>query len=130
MTAIVLDHEEPHEKAGGRHREQQAEPVAEIDRYPHQGPEQNQWPGRDDELDDAAGRARRAIAGEDLSPAAGVGRSRDHGRYYCVVQGDLSVVMADRRNKRDAPLVVTKERSANSVRIDGYYKAVSRLAQA
>jgi hypothetical protein len=28
MTAIVLDHEKPHEKACGRHREQQAEPVA------------------------------------------------------------------------------------------------------
>ena len=28
VTAIVLDHEKPHEKACGRHREQQAEPVA------------------------------------------------------------------------------------------------------
>jgi hypothetical protein len=28
MTTIVLDHEKPHEKACGRHREQQAEPVA------------------------------------------------------------------------------------------------------
>jgi hypothetical protein len=30
MTAIVLDHEELHEKARGRHRQQQAEPVAEL----------------------------------------------------------------------------------------------------
>jgi hypothetical protein len=28
MTTIVLDHEKPNEKACGRHREQQAEPVA------------------------------------------------------------------------------------------------------
>ena len=35
MTAIVLDHEQAHEKAGGRHREQQAKPVAKIERCPH-----------------------------------------------------------------------------------------------
>ena len=28
MTAIVLDHKQPHKKAGRRHREQQTEPVA------------------------------------------------------------------------------------------------------
>src|SRR6266487_6630968 len=61
MTAIVLDHEQPHEKARGRHREQQAEPVAKIKGCPHQKPEQNQRPGRHDELDYAAHRARRAI---------------------------------------------------------------------
>ena len=65
MTAIVLDHEEPHEKAGGRHRQQQAEPIAELERCPHQEPEQDKRPGRDDELDDAARQARRAIAGKD-----------------------------------------------------------------
>ena len=51
MTAIVLDHEQAHEKAGGRHRKQQAKPVAKIERCPHQKPEQSKRHGRDDELD-------------------------------------------------------------------------------
>src|SRR2546425_11959110 len=72
MTAIVLDHEQPHEKARGRHREQQAEPVAKIKGCPHQKPEQNQRPGRDDELDYAAHRARSAITGQDARQVAGV----------------------------------------------------------
>jgi hypothetical protein len=75
MTAIVLDHEEPHEKGRRRHCEQKAEPVAENERYPHQGPEHDKRPGRDDELDDAATEARRAITGKDLRPSVGVGRT-------------------------------------------------------
>jgi hypothetical protein len=82
MTAIVLDHEEPHEKARRRHREQKAEPVAEIERYLHQGPEQDKRPDRDDELDDAARKARRAITGKDLRPAVGVGRNRARFGYW------------------------------------------------
>ncbi len=35
MTAIMLDHEQPHEKARSRHGEQQADPVADIDGRPH-----------------------------------------------------------------------------------------------
>ena len=35
VTAIVLDHEQPHEKAGSRHRDQQGEPpIAEMNQ-PH-----------------------------------------------------------------------------------------------
>ena len=76
MTAIVLDHEQPHEKARGRHRQQQAEPVAEIERRPHQNQSRTSGPAVIDELDDAARKARLAIADEDLRPAAGVGRNR------------------------------------------------------
>jgi hypothetical protein len=36
MTAIMLDHEKPHQKARGRRREQQAKPVANIKGRPHQ----------------------------------------------------------------------------------------------
>ena len=35
MTAIVLNHKQPHEKACSRHREQQADPVAAIKGRPH-----------------------------------------------------------------------------------------------
>ena len=82
MTAIVLDHEQPHEKARGRHRKQQAKPVAKIKRCPHQKPEQNKRSGRDDELDNAACRVRRAIAGKGLCPAAGVGHDTGRGRNF------------------------------------------------
>ena len=77
MTAIVLDHKQPHEKARSRHREQQADPVAKVKRCPHQKPKQSERPGCDDELNNAARRAGCAIAGEDLCPTAGLGRTCD-----------------------------------------------------
>jgi hypothetical protein len=75
MTTIVLDHKQPHKKAGRRHREQQAEPVAKIKGCPHQDPEQNKRTCRDCELDYAAHGAGYAIAGENLRPAARLGRT-------------------------------------------------------
>jgi hypothetical protein len=54
MTAIVLNHKQPHEKARSRQREQQADPVAKIKGCPHQKPEQNKWYGGNDELNNAA----------------------------------------------------------------------------
>ena len=77
VTAIVLDHEQPYQKARGRHREQQAGPIAKIEGYPHQKPEHDQRPGCDDELDDAACGVRSAIARQGLGQAAGIERSRD-----------------------------------------------------
>ena len=41
MAAIMLDHEQAHEKARSRNRQQQAEPVAEVQGCPDQNPEQN-----------------------------------------------------------------------------------------
>src|SRR5882672_10092267 len=66
MTTIVLDHKQPHKKAGCWQREQQTEPVAKIKGCPHQDPEQNKRTRRDCELDYAAHGAGYAIAGEDL----------------------------------------------------------------
>jgi len=90
MTAIVLDHEKPHEKTRGRHREQQAEPVAQIKRCPHQKPEQNQRPGRDDKLDYAAHWTRSAIAGQDLCQVADVVRDRDQKGLFLFFKKALS----------------------------------------
>ena len=73
MSAIMLDHEEPYEEAGDRHREQQAEPVAEIERCPHRDPEQNQRHDRDYNLETAACAARLAVAGKNLCPFSRVG---------------------------------------------------------
>jgi hypothetical protein len=38
MAAIMLDHEKPYQKPRGRHREQQAKPLANMKGRPHQGP--------------------------------------------------------------------------------------------
>ena len=38
VAAIVLDHEEAHEEAGSRHREQKANPVTGAESGPHQNP--------------------------------------------------------------------------------------------
>jgi len=74
VAAIVLDHEKPHKESCGRHREEKAEPVTEIKCRPHQGPEQNKWSGRDDDLDCAAPAARLAIAGENPGPNTRIAR--------------------------------------------------------
>src|SRR5689334_25004522 len=39
MTAIVLDHEQPHEKARSRHRKYQGNPIAKIKACPSEKPE-------------------------------------------------------------------------------------------
>ena len=74
VAAIVLDHEQPHEESRGRHCEEKAEPVAEIEGRPHQHPEQNERSSRDDDLDRAAPAARLTVAGEDLCPDARIAR--------------------------------------------------------
>jgi hypothetical protein len=38
MAAVVLDHEEAHKEAGGRHSEEQANPVAGLDGSPYRHP--------------------------------------------------------------------------------------------
>ena len=124
MTAIVLDHEEPHEKARRRHREQQAEPVPEIKRRPHQKPEQDKRPGRDYELDDAARGTRRAIAGEDLRPTAGVGNSRGQEGQFRAIQDNLADFTEDEFASAGRGSLTC------SVRVDADCKAVSKLAHA
>src|SRR5665811_1547116 len=68
MTAIMLDHEEAHEKTSRWHRKQQAKPVADVERSPHQEPEEHKRQHRNHDLEDATCTARRAVAGEDLCP--------------------------------------------------------------
>jgi hypothetical protein len=107
----VLDHEKPHEKACGRHREQQAEPVAQIKGCPHQKPEQNQRPGRDDELDYAAQTARSAIAGQDLCQVARTKRDRGKKGTFALLQGKLYVGMAHRQRHKRSLGVIDEQRS-------------------
>ena len=74
VAAVVLDHEQPHQEAGRRHRDQERRPpVAEPADEPGCGPERGERQRRDDQFDHAAGAARFAIAGENLGPGAGVG---------------------------------------------------------
>jgi hypothetical protein len=39
VTAIMLDHEEAHQKAGSRHRQREAQPVAPAQAYPRADPQ-------------------------------------------------------------------------------------------
>ena len=82
VTAIVLDHEQAHEEARCRQREQQTEPVAEIERCPHQPPEQDKRAGGDGEFDYAPRQIRRAIAEKHLRQAAGIGGNRGEARCF------------------------------------------------
>ena len=84
VAAIVLDHEQAHQKARGRQRDQQAEPITDVmQRGPHREPQQRKRQQRDHDLDDAAGAARLAIAAENLRPGARF----DNGRgVLCRVQ--------------------------------------------
>ena len=103
MPAIVLDHEQPHEKARGAARPAAGQPVAEVERRPRQRPERDQRHDRDDDLEDAAAVAGLSIADEDLGPGAGVGRNRGR-RYVHVIQGNLSV------GQKEAPPVSPRPR--------------------
>ena len=59
MPTIVLDHEQPHQKARGRNGEQQGQPPeAQVIGRPHQRPKQHEGSERDGELDRAARAAR------------------------------------------------------------------------
>ena len=74
MAAIMLNHEQAYQQARSRHRQQQTEPVAEIQRGPHQDPQQNQWHDRDDELGHTASAAGFAVACKNSRPGQHVGR--------------------------------------------------------
>ena len=76
MAAIVLDHEKADEETGRRHRQQKAKPIANVERGPHQDPEERSGTAVITILRYAALRCRPAIAGEDLRPGAHIGRAR------------------------------------------------------
>ena len=54
VAAIVLNHEEAHEKAGGRKREQQTQPIADAQCRPHQRPKHRERHSGDQKFEDAA----------------------------------------------------------------------------
>ena len=132
VAAIVLDHEQAHEKARGRHREQQARPIAEIEGYPHQKPERDQRPGCDDEFDDAACGVRSAIARQGLVSSGGHrAQQRSSGCLLVPVNlaSDCQCVgwpMAQSRRSASLP----RGARLNAGSIAAYCMAVSRLAQA
>ena len=72
VPAVVLDHEQPYQKAPDRHPDQHREPPeAQIIPRPGQHPDR---PERDCDFDDAAGVIGLTVACEDLRPASRVGR--------------------------------------------------------
>ena len=79
MAAIVLDHEEAHQKPGRGQRKQQAKPVSDIEGGPHQEPQEHKRQHRNHDLEDAARTVRLAIAGEDVRPGAQIGSDMEVG---------------------------------------------------
>jgi hypothetical protein len=71
VPAIVLDHEEPHQEAGGGHGNGKAEPVAPAQARPCGDPEQDERYGGDEQLDRAARVAGRTIAVQNRQPVPG-----------------------------------------------------------
>src|SRR3954470_11010630 len=111
MAAIVLDHEQPHEEARGRQREQQADPISKIEHCPHQKPKQSKRTDRDRKLDDAAPQAGHAVASKDVRPAASVGRGR-------IRRGILTTVR-HLSTKLDAHLPVSASRASTTTLLSG-----------
>ena len=73
VTAIVLDHEQPHEKAGGRNGEQQGSPgIAKVEREPGRGPQHHERQSRDRQLGNAAQPAWGAVVAQNARPTPGV----------------------------------------------------------
>ena len=62
MTAVVLNQEEAHKEAGGRHGDEQRYPIAKVQGDPHQDPAQNKGAAGDGELERTAAGARLPIA--------------------------------------------------------------------
>ena len=54
VAAIVLNHEQAHEKAGGRKGQQQTQPIADAERRPHQRPQHHERRRGDQQLKNAA----------------------------------------------------------------------------
>jgi hypothetical protein len=75
MAAIVLDHEEANDEAGGRRCKEQADPPKPvIGREPRESPKNRQRRRAEHDFQDAASVVRFLVAGEDLTPGASVKR--------------------------------------------------------
>ena len=64
VAAVVLDHEQAHEEARRRHREQQAEPVGIAEAEQHQEPQGHERHRGHEQLDQAAREARLPVGSE------------------------------------------------------------------
>ena len=128
VAAVVLDHEQAHEEARRRHREQQAEPVGIAEAEQHQEPQGHERHRGDDQLDQAAREARLAVGGQchrpvprirlgrSVRPGVALGmldRLLHHGPLVAV-RGDSSCPLAECRAGllRDRPGSPTDRRSA------------------
>ena len=73
VSAIVLDHEQPHQESGGRNGKQQSEPPkAQVIGRPHHHPEQHERPESDAEFEQTASVAGFAVTRKNLGPGARV----------------------------------------------------------
>lgn len=70
VSAIMLNHEKPHEKASGREGQQQTQPIADAQRHPHQRPKRDERRRSDREFEDAARDFRFTVTTENLGPAS------------------------------------------------------------
>src|ERR1700728_1445223 len=89
VAAIVLDHEQAHQKSGGRNGQQHVKAISDAQRPPHRNPKQNERDDGDEKLDDAA----PMIGPAKLRQAPREGAHVDHGgaraRVQSVVQNSL-----------------------------------------
>jgi hypothetical protein len=71
MPAVVLDHEQAHQKPRRRHGNCQAQQIAPLQAEPHQHPKPNEWDGGDHDLDQTAELAWLPVAVESWQQIAG-----------------------------------------------------------
>ena len=64
VPAVVLQHEEPHDHHGGRHRDEEGQPVADAQAPDRGEPEHGQQEGGGGQLEPALPRHRLAVGGE------------------------------------------------------------------
>ena len=73
MAAVVLDHEQAHEKAGSRNSDQERSPgMAEGKRVPGRGPQHDERQSRDRQFGNAAHPVWGAVVGQNALPTPGV----------------------------------------------------------
>src|SRR4029450_4296629 len=92
MAAIMLDHDWAHEKASRRNGKQQAKPVPNFERGPHQEPEENKRHHRNHDLKNAACTPRFAVAGKALSQRAWI--AGDGEICYLLVHATVEISFA------------------------------------
>ena len=83
VSAVVLNHEQAHEKPGRREREEEGDPITVVKTPNHESPDGDEWHHGDEQLEDAAPRAR---LGAELYEACPLALLSTIGRVF---RGDL-----------------------------------------